>query len=315
MVTKSFKTTFHCLVILMLSIFSVHVYSEDEFYYKNRIEVDGFFSDDTDDQKYQKVLGGYDYLFSKKEFVGARIGKRKYSEEITDEERTFDELEIRARYDFSEMWYTLGSISVLDNENWSPALFSLEAYYIPSETWKLNFYTNREIIDTVTAVDDKNTLVTVGAAVDYEISQQHVLIANISTGEVDDDNKRNALTLAYVWNPEWLSHASFKLEGKNRTYDFNSPNYFSPDKHEQYFALLRLSMGLGDKQYWLFRFEGGPGVQYIDDERESAVKYKLELSGPLDEQIDTRLSYGCTSDGGVDDYEYCYGEGSLSYKW
>ena len=282
----------------------------------NRIVAEHFFSEDTDDAEYKKYLIGYDRLFEHSQFVGFRVGTRNYHEDFATEEKNFDELTLLGRVNAGPTFYSRASLTLLAGEDeWDPVLFGLNAVFQPDESWRLEAYIERELIDSIAAINDENSFIVGGMVVDYAFLQEFTLVAGVSQQQFKDDNRKKGWLAQFLYSPGWFKGFTAKLEARESSADFNPPEYFAPDSHEQYFIILRYITALDNNKLWWLRLEGGPGRQTIDDVDESAAKYRIDLEGPITQSFNLDLYYGCTSDGGEDHYEYCYGGAELHYLW
>ncbi len=288
----------------------------------NRVVAEVFFSEDTDDTEYQKYLTGYDRLFSHKQYAGLRIGRRNYHEDfsidekgIAFDEKDFNELKFLGRKNIGDSFYTEASISFLSGEDWDPVIYAINAVYKPDSHWRIESYVERELVDSIDAIEAENSFLVGGVVVDYNFLEEYTLVAGTSRQRFKDKNNRDAWLAQFMYSPKWFEGFTFKLEAKESKADFNPPEYFAPDTHKQYFAILRYMTALDSKRLWWLRLEGGPGKQYINDIKEDAMKYRIDIEGPITQSFNMDMYYGCTSDGGEEDYEYCYGGAALQYYW
>jgi hypothetical protein len=281
----------------------------------NRTIAEYAFSDDTDGAHVDRYQAGYDRLFGGDQYLGFRLGRRNYHEDIATHDEDFSEIKVVGRKNFSEQLYAEGSLSLLTGDDWSPLAFTLNSVYIPNWRWRFEGYLEREVIDSIAAIEDENMFLSAGAVADYYIDEEYLVVGGLSTQLTRDDNRRDGVMAQFVYIPKSLEGFLVKLEARYRTAKFDPPEYFFPDSHEQYFVIFRYVTGLGEEQTWLLRAEAGPGVQYINHVREEALKYRLSLEGPLTQDMNLTAIYGCSSDGGSQDYEYCYASLNLSYYW
>jgi len=301
------------VICMALILWCVNGFAETER--SNRTVAEYAFSDDTDGAHVDIYQAGYDRLFEGQQYLGFRLGTRNYHEDIATHDEDFSEVKLVGRKDYSEQLYAEGSLSLLKGDDWSPVTFSLNSVYVPNSSWRVEAYIEREVIDSIAANEDENMFLSVGAVADYYLDEEYLLVGGLSTQHTRDDNRRDGIMAQFVYIPKSLEGFLVKFEARYRTAKFDPPEYFFPDSHEQYFVLFRYVTGLGERQAWLLRAEAGPGIQYIDNESEDAFKYRLSLEGPLAEDMDLKALYGCSSDGGTDDYEYCYGSLNFSYYW
>lgn len=300
----------YCIAVFMFGVFSLQAETQ------HRVIADYSFSDDTDNTQANKYFLGYERLFTQGEYAGILSGVRKYhGEDSIIKNNRFDEIKLVGRKNISAQTYLHGNISLLNGDGWSPELYNLTLVHALNTKWRIEGDLDKDILGTSSAIAKHYMIESYGVTADYSISEQHVLVAGLYQQSISDNNSREGRLLQYIHKPDWFENGYFKLRAKQRSSDFNPPEYFSPDDLKQYHVLVGYETLIDQERNLKFRIELGKGRQHIDGVSESAEEYLVGLHGWLMSTAYMDAQYGCTSDGGEDSYKYCHGRLVFNYLW
>lgn len=315
MVTKLVRPSIFLLSCMLLCI-ELCVAQAAHAVEKHRAVADAFYSEDTDKTRVLNFMLGYEHLFDEGQFLGAQVGSRRFhGEDAPVQNNNFSEARLTGRKNLVRHTFIQGSLSKLSNKDWSPLLHNLVLSSTPNKTWHFELSSEKNVIETASAIAKQLTVHTYGANVDYALNEQHAFILGAYQQDISDHNKRTGTFLQYLYQPGWFKHGYFKLSGKQRRADFDPAEYFSPKDFKQYHLFIGYKAPLGSENNLRFHAEVGAGRQYINDVGEGAYEYRLGLRGWLYRQsyLDTNL--GCTTDGGASNYRYCSGRLVFNYLW
>lgn len=283
---------------------------------KNRAVAEALASGDTDNTRVHSYLLGYEHLFSNEQYFGLQVGNRHYhGEDAVKQNNDFSEARLSARTNLSEKTYVQGTLSQLDGQAWSPLLHNLLLVSKPNKTWRVELSSNRDVIETASAIAAQLSVQTYSASVDYVMNEHNMLVVGVYQQDISDGNKRIGGVLQYVYKPAWFKHGWFKLRAKQRNADFNPSEYFSPQEFKQYHLLAGYETRLDQGNSLRVRAHIGLGRQYIDGVGERAYEYLVGLRGWIRKFNYLDAVYYCTSDGGADNYRYCSGKLVWNYLW
>lgn len=283
---------------------------------KNRAVADLFYSEDTDKTRVLNTMLGYERLFTDGQFIGVQAGVRRFhGEDAPVQNNSFNEARLTGRKNLARQTYVQGSLSQLSSSDWSPLLHSLTLSSTPNKTWHFELSSDKNVIETASAIVGQLTVQTYGANVDYALNARHMLIVGAYQQDISDHNKRTGTLLQYLYQPDWFKRGYFKLSAKQRRADFDPVEYFSPKDFKQYHLFAGYKTPIGKEKNLSFHAEVGVGRQYINDVGESAYEYRIGLRGWIKRRNYLDTSFGCTTDGGVDNYRYCNGRLVLNYLW
>lgn len=296
---------------LLVSITVVHAAEP-----KHRTVADFFVSDDTDNTTVQHSSLGYEHLFSHEQFLGVHLGVQNFhGEDATVKNNHFDELSLVGRKNFSTHTYLQAMLSRLDGEGWTPLLHTLVLASSPAKPWHIEFSSEKNVIETASALARHLTVNTYSASAEYRINQQHIVLATIYQQDITDNNHRHGVVLQYQYKPAWFRHGYFKLRGKQRSADFDPVEYFSPADFSQYHVLVGYEKNLNKAQDLQLLAEAGIGQQYVNHAVESAYEYRLGVHGWIKRNNFLDTYYACTTDGGVNNYRYCSARLAYHLLW
>lgn len=275
-----------------------------------------FFSDDTDNTTMQLSSLGYEYLFSNEQFLGVHVGVQNFhGEDATVKNNDFNEVSLVGRKNLSTNTYLQAKLTRLDGKIWTPSLHTLLLASTPVKHWLVEFSTDKNMIETASALARHLIVNTYSASAEYIISKQHTVHATIYQQDITDNNKRHGVTLQYKYKPAWFNHGYFKLRGKQRSADFDAAEYFSPADFSQYHLLVGYEKNLNEAQNLHLLAEAGIGQQYINHVGEDAYEYRLGVRGWIKRHNFLDTYYACTTDGGLNNYRYCSARLVYHYLW
>jgi hypothetical protein len=272
------------------------------------------FSKDTDDTNFKQLMFGYKRYFKNKQYLGALIGKRVYTEDKENGRNTFDLLNLVGKKVVNPYLYFEGGLIFTKGDDWNPIFYNGTVVLQKSGLGRAEFFIERSPIDTDAALEKHYIFLTYGVSLDYELTNEVTLTGAVFKQEANDGNDRIGKVAQIVYSPKWFENGYVKLRGKWREADFDPPEYFSPANYDRYNILFGYAIVFGNEN-WVLKLEGGPGVQYINGTEESAYDYKIALRGWITQSLGLNAYYACTSDGGTEDYSYHYGGVEIKYVW
>jgi len=301
--------------------------------YADRVYLEGAASRDSDDGGHYQLMSGYRYRIDKAyqwEFDVA-AGTRSYTEEIqydtsaptpqasTEKER-FKSARIALRGTTPKIWRYNLQLEQLMSDEWDLLVGSASLSARPNKTWYFEAFGERELVDTVSAIREKNHFLSYGFSVDYQVIQSLALVGAVLRQDFSDGNQRDGYIGRIIYYPKAFEWLNLQLKGRLLNADKDSDNYFSPERLQEYFLLFGIATPFADND-WVIRILAGPGTQIVEpfeSEREEKDAYlaELRLRGWFSDNLTLESTAGCSSAlTNTDTYSYCYGKLHLGYAW
>jgi hypothetical protein len=275
------------------------------------------FSDDSDGGHLYGIYAGYLHTF---EESGSGIGFRTGLLNIKDPDGSerFRVLEAnhqsrpveRMRLDLKGSW--------LNNDKWSPFLYSLNVANSPGDKWNLEVYGERGIVDSLPSVRLEYLIDTYGFSVDYAATGELTLVGALFRQDITDGNERLGRVGRIIYTPgakDWLNlQVKVRIIGS----DFDGIGYFSPATQSEYYLLVGAARPFADDN-WLIKGLAGPGLQRIEDhgggvEEKAASLAEVRLKGWFTQQFGLNVGLGCTTaQRSGSGSRYCHGDILFTY--
>lgn len=294
--------------MLLSVLFLIDIYcAENKIFSKYDI------SHDSDSNSIHEISLVYKKLFRKKQYFEISIGNSLYRE--FDEGIRYDFIKFKGRNNFSDGFFIECGIKLLNNDDWKPIVYNISIVPKKEGLGRIEFFTERSIVDSHLAIENKYLVDTHGVSFDLEIGRELLL-----TGVVfyqyfnNDDNKRFGRVAQIVYSPQWLSRFYIKGRGRWIDADYNPDEYFSPLEYRRYFILFGYSLPIFNEKYSL-NLEIGPSMQYVEKEKERGLDYKADIKGWISDSIGLEIFYASTSNYGGYEYWYNWGGILLKYAW
>jgi len=286
----------------------------------NLLFTEGKLTSDSDDaDQYLFVAGaghGFDSGFLSKFEIGG--GTRKFDDNAGSE--TFDLVRLRLQSVKQAGWQARLQLDYLDGQEWSPLAYAFTVTSKPHDRWYLEFATERDLVDTVTAIRHETLLDSYSLSVDYKFTDTFTLVGAPLVQHFSDSNQRWGGVARLIYTYPRFENASLELKGRVLKSDFDGIGYFSPETLQEYFLILGLALPFGGDD-WVARLRIGPGLQVVkphegDRETKDAYLGELKLRGWFTQSLGLEAVAGCSSAVQASgSYEYCYGDARLTYHW
>ncbi len=295
-----------CL-LLLLGIATVSLGAE------NMVSSGILMSHDSDYADTRAISLGYQKLFKNKQYMGISGGDTAYKE---NGKGTIDFvfMNFSGRKKINDNIYAEGDFRLNQSDDWDTTTYNLSVVGEKVSLGRVELFTERSIIDSHAAIERHLTFTTYGISADYELTDELVLTGVLFHQHATDGNNRLGQVLQLIASPKRFEGWHTRLRGKWRQADFNPPEYFAPEKFSRYDWLIGYATAFAN-DHWIFRAEGGPGYQYIDDVGETGWEYKISVNGWISESVKLESFYAATTDAGEEDYRYDWGGVSVSYYW
>jgi hypothetical protein len=209
---------------------------------------------------------------------------------------------------------------LLDGDDWSPVLGGASLGQRFSSSWAGEISVDRELVDTVTAVRERNLVTTWAGSLDYAWSPSWTVVVGANTQDLRDGNERHGRSLRLAWAPP---QADWNLQLRLRRIDsaFRGNGYFSPRRLEDALLTGTWHQPLAGDRY-LLTLRAGAGLQRIDRGDDEAL-YLAELRGRgwFSPHYGFEARASCSNTGGFnagpagDGYRYCDAVVSLIAAW
>ena len=287
--------------------------------FADRIFIDISGSHDSDQASLLQILGGYqqeiDVMASSK--LNLSWGERRYHE--TGASRDFSAVWLQWLSPDRKDWHLKLQTYFLNGDRWSPTLPG--AFYTHQlKHWYLEVSAERDVVDSISAIDNRTTVDSYTASADYKISDRWTVVGAGITQHFSDDNNKNGGVGRIIYTPQRRPAFNFQLKGRILQADRESPDYFSPKIQKDLFFLVGYSRTFADDN-WGIKLLGGPGVQAIDpffsdSYSKNAFLGEINLRGWMAQKVHLSTRLGCTTATATrDTYRYCYGNWKLAYVW
>jgi poly-beta-1,6-N-acetyl-D-glucosamine synthase len=203
----------------------------------------------------------------------------------------------------------------LGGDNWSPTLFFGSAAWTPAPKWRLEFFGERGIVDSVSGIAQKLYVDTAGVSADYLLTEEFTVVGAFFHQRISDGNERLGGLGRFVYTPKHLAWFNVQLYGRKLDSDFDGIGYFSPDRLEEVFLLAGAARSFS-KDNWVIRGQLGPGMQFIEGESKKALRAEGALRGWFTPSfgLESRIGY-TNARQAREAYSYWWGGGSLVYAW
>jgi hypothetical protein len=191
--------------------------------------------------------------------------------------------------------------------------------------WHLELYGDRELVDSVPAIQRERRSDSVGASADYRFTPAFTAVVAGYHQSINDGNDRNGGILRLIYQPE--SWHGFGLQTRSRYVksDFDGIGYFSPPVLEEHLLLAGYTHVTKDEK-WVFSLLGGAGRQRLrdaagDTTRNDLYSAEAKLRGWFNESWGMEGRAGCSNTGGPNNgvpdnnYRYCSATLSLLLAW
>jgi hypothetical protein len=230
------------------------------------------FSDDTDHETQCMYGFGPEVLFDRKENESLSIlaGRRHFKNDTVDfpsigDSETFTFLTASGGRRLGEKFRLDGRLSLYDSGHWSPVLYAGSVGFDPSARWHLEASAERDLVESLEAINRRLYVDSYNAAVDFEIAPGWTAVGAYTHQYIDDGNDRDIELLKIYYMPRGLDWLRLEAYGKHLTSSFEGVGYFSPERLWEYMAIAQVSRPLaGDRFLW--RARGGAGQQFVNNE-------------------------------------------------
>ncbi len=303
-------------VNIVFCLLLIAVINQSEAAPANRLVLENFISNDTDNTSVNWLHAGYKHFFKNKQYIGALFGTGKYhGEDVIDQDKNFTETKLTGFSHLADKTSLKWFLSSISGEDWIPTSYNFTLAHEENTALRIEASINKGIVETASAIEKHLTIRSADVSMDIYFTPQHTLVVGLLSQSVSDGNNRRGQILQYIYQPKSLENLYIKFRIKNRNADFNPAEYFFPASHKQYQILAGYSFILDKKETFVLKIEAGPGEQYIDNQRESAHQYKINLRGWINQSTSVNIKYECSSDGGTQSYKYCATRALFQYYW
>lgn len=281
----------------------------------NRLTAEYEFSVDSDREEHHGFYLGYRRALEtpRPSQVGMRAGTLGIKDP-TGSER-FETLRLSWEVEAAPSLSLLVQGTLLSGDDWSPILFNGSAVWTPAPRWRLEFFGERGIVDSVGGIAQRLTIDTVGLSADYHLTKEFTLVGSFFHQRISDGNERLGGVARFIYAPARFDWFNLQLYGRKVDSDFDGIGYFSPDRMEEVFLLAGAARPFaGDN--WVIRGQLGPGMQFIDGESKQAFRAEGTLRGWFTPRFGLESRVGYTNARQARDaYSYWWGGASLIYAW
>jgi len=147
--------------------------------------------------------------------------------------------------------------------HWTPIIWHGSMSYRPGDTFQVQIYSLREVIETITAIEHKISAITVGITPHINFSHRFKLSGSFYGMHFSDRNSRYGFSVSGLW----LVSTRLGLYVIPRVRYFNNSHtntlgYFNPKRFHEESILVKLQRHLGGAD-WSYYVVAGPGVQTV----------------------------------------------------
>ncbi len=287
--------------------------------FADRVFVDVYGSHDSDEASLLEILGGYqrEIKVMASSELSLAGGERRYHEPGAS--RDFSAARLQWTSPAGKDWQLRLRSYFLNGDRWSPTLPG--AFYTHQlNRWYLELSAERDVVDAISAIDNRITVDSYTASADYKISDRWTVVGAGIAQRFSDDNRKNGGVGRIIYTPERWPDFNLQLKGRILRADKDSPDYFSPETQKDIFFLVGYARPFADDN-WVIKLLGGPGVQAIDpffsgSYSKDAFLGEVNLRGWMAQKFHLTTRLGCTTATATrDTYRYCYGSWELAYVW
>ncbi|MBE0501684.1 MAG: hypothetical protein IBX47_09600 [Desulfuromonadales bacterium] len=275
---------------------------------------------DSDNASTLELLAGYRQTLvtvgnSEFEMAG---GDRTYFEPGERERFSVGRLELRS--DQNRSWQLKVRTDFLHGDNWSPLLPAAFFSSQPNDSWSVELSVEREVVDSVSAIQQRLHLDSYALSADYRINSSWTVVGAAIYQRFSDGNNKQGGIGRIIYSLQQLPNFNLQLKGRLIQSDRDSIDYFSPRTLREGFLLLGYAAPFADDN-WVIKLLGGPGIQKIDpffEESQTKVAFlgELALHGWFNDSWQLVAKLGCTSANETRDaYQYWFTTMHLGYVW
>lgn len=281
------------------------------------------FSDDTDHEK-QFVYGlGSDVIFNRKnnDRLSLLIGQRQFRNDhdeflLGKKEETFNFLTVSGGKRFDTLRLD-GKLSLYDSRHWSPILCTGFVAWDPSSRWHFEASAERDLVDSLAAVDRKLYVDSYGASLDFNITPAWTAVGAYAHQHITDGNDRDIEWLKIYYLPKKIDWLRLEAYGKHLTSEFTGFGYFSPTKLWESMVVAQVSRPFANDRF-IWRLRGGIGLQFVNNETgKIASLLEMKVKGWFSDHWGLDVTGGFTNQSSVitsgADYSCYYGTVLLTY--
>ena len=311
-------------ILVSVSIFILLLVSSAQ---AAQYRLDGVFDfiSDTDHER-QYVYGlGSDIIFNRKnnDRLSLLVGQRQFRNDhdeflLGKKEETFSFLTVSGGKRFDTLRLE-GRLSLYDGPHWSPILYAGYAAFDPGTRWHIEASAERELVDSLAAVDRKLYVDSYNASIDFSVVPACTIVGAYTHQFVTDGNDRDIEWLKVYYLPQKLDWLRLEAYGKHLTSEFQGVGYFSPARLWEYMAIVQVARPFA-KDKFIWKLRGGIGQQFIKNvSGKIASLLELKIKGWLSDHWGLEIAGGFTNQSGVitsgNDYSRYYGTLLLTYAF
>jgi hypothetical protein len=310
-------------IMLISILLLLHLSSADAAQYR----LNSMFSLTNDtDHEIQYIYGlGSDVIFDRKNddrlslFVGQRQFRNDHDELLLGKkEETFNFLTINAGKRFDTLRLD-GKLSLYDGKHWSPTLYGGYAAFDPSSRWHLETSAERDLVDSLAAVDRRLYVDSYSASLDFNITPAWTVVGAYTHQFITDGNDRDIEWLKVYYLPQNIDWLRLEAYGKHLTSEFTGSGYFSPRKLWESMVIAQASIPFANDKFAV-RLRGGIGLQFVDNEAgKIASLIELKIKGWSSDHWGLDVTGGFTNQSGTitsgNSYSRYYGTLLLTYAF
>jgi hypothetical protein len=282
----------------------------------------GFVNDTDHEEQYVYGLGS-DLIFNRKndDRLSLLVGQRQFRNDRNqslsgNKEETFSFLTVSGGKRFDTLRLD-GKLSLYDGRHWSPILYGGSVAFDPSSRWHVEASAERDLVDSLAAVDRKRYVDSYSSSVDFNITPACTIVGAYTHQFITDGNDRDIEWVKVYYSPTKIYWLRLEAYGKHLTSEFSGFGYFSPAKLWEYMAIAQASRPFA-KDRFIWRLRGGIGQQFVNNQAGKAASLlELKIRGWLSDRWGLDATGGFTNQSSVitsgTGYSRYYGSLVLTY--
>jgi hypothetical protein len=237
---------------------------------------------------------------------------------LGDKEETFNFLNVSGGKKFDTLRLD-GKLSLYDGRRWSPVLYGGSVAFDPSSLWHVEAAAERDLVDSLAAIDRKLYVDSYSSSVDFNIAPSWTLVGAYAHQRIGDGNDRDIEWLKVYYSPKKIDWLRLEAYGKHLTSEFRGFGYFSPDKLWEYMAIAQVSRPFA-KDRFVWKLRGGIGQQFVNNQAgKAATLLELKIRGWLSDHWGLTATGGFTNQSSIitsgSAYSRYYGTLVLTYVY
>ena len=242
-------------------------------------------------------------------------GDREFEQD--DQQRSFSTTRLNVEKQITEAIRGYLMVGRLSDSDWSPTVTSGSLVYVPSPDWRAEVYASRDIVGSISAMNEKITVNSYGVSLDKKINDQLMITGSVTNQEFSDNADRTIYAGRLIYTlPKDYSNFNIQLKYQQAESDIpddTTSSYFIVDRESR--AMMTVDYASDFDNGWSLYAYGGGGFHKVADESKPAIEYGFKLTKDINDRSKFEVGYRCTKDFGDYDYEYCWGGVSIGVSF